>query len=143
MILRCPRKLDPECFSCDLDTSLRSCWALVAFDAASCVADRCSVRAIGGVEGAATLVCYRGGGDCRARGNDRFPDARLTRGQQFLLRRGFRAAENRLDRDRGGLSLRYFGRDRPVRNHEAVGRGHHAGSAFATLARGVLLRRIY
>ena len=40
----------------------------MAFDAASGVADRCSIRATGGVEGAATPVCHRWGGDRGARG---------------------------------------------------------------------------
>lgn len=59
----------------------------MAFDAASRVADRCSVRALGGIEGASAPVCYRGSGDRRARGDDCFPDARLARGQQLFTAR--------------------------------------------------------
>src|SRR5438477_4505277 len=56
-----------------MDASLRPSGALVAFDAASGVADRCSVGALGGVEGAATSVCYRWGSDRGARSSFALP----------------------------------------------------------------------
>jgi hypothetical protein len=63
--------------------------ALVAFDAASGAAARCSVRAIGGAEGTATPLRYRRSSDRGARGHARFPDARLLAVSSFFYGAAF------------------------------------------------------
>ena len=45
----------------------------------------------------------------------------------------FGSAEDCLDRAGGGFSLRHFGRNRPVRNHEGVGGRHHADRRLQVL----------
>src|SRR5271155_3191359 len=98
----------------ELDAGLRSSRPLVAFDPRCRATHRCAAWNARGTENPSAFVRDCGGNDLDTPRDICFWNAETTRGGEFSLRRGVWTAEDRVDRDRGGLFVRHFGGHRAV-----------------------------
>src|SRR5215467_118445 len=96
----------------DLDTNLRPLWTLVALSARGCAPDHCPLYIDGWTQGQTALVSSGRRDDRCAGGNNGVQNAVESCRRQFPLWRINGALEHCMDRDRGGVSLRYFGQYR-------------------------------
>ena len=127
----------------ELDASVRPAGALVAFDAGGRAADRGAAWNAGGFEDPSAFVRDRRSDDVDSVRDVCVWHAGKAGGGEFSIRRVVRAAEDCVDRDRGGVSVRHFGGYRAVRDHEAIDRDDHAGPAAAVAAGRVLFWSVH